>query len=74
MSMPIKFSKTDDELLLADILESWSIEDVAKLVKEMEADTLTFQRRRVVLRSRRAIALHQALQRKCGSRRATRNN
>jgi hypothetical protein len=75
MSIPIKFIKTAEELLLADILESWSVEDVAKLVKEMKAEP--FNRPvspRGVIRSRRAITSRQALQRKCDSRRPTRKD
>jgi hypothetical protein len=69
MSIPIKFIETADELLLADILESWSIEDVAILVEEMEPKLSNLPASPCgVLRSRRAIASHQALQRKCGSR------
>jgi hypothetical protein len=75
MSIPIEFIKTDDELLLADILVSWSIEDVAKLVEEMGPQLSNRPASPCgVFRSRRAIASHQALQHECGSRRSTRKH
>jgi hypothetical protein len=74
MSIPIEFTKTDDELLLADILESWSIEDVAKLVEEMGPQANRPASPCGVFRSRRVVASHQALERECGSRRSRRKH
>jgi hypothetical protein len=56
--MPILVkSKVADELIVADILESWSIEEIRQLIKEIEAE---LHHRRALpcgaLRSRRAIA------------------
>ena len=38
MSIPIKLTKTADEFLVAEILASWSIEDVRQLIEEFEAE------------------------------------
>jgi hypothetical protein len=38
MAIPVEFTKATDEMLVADILASWSIEDVRQLIEEYEAE------------------------------------
>jgi hypothetical protein len=40
MSTPVEFAKVADELaraMIADILESWSFEEIRQLIEELEA-------------------------------------
>jgi hypothetical protein len=56
MAIPVEFTKTADELLVAEILASWSIEDVRQLIEEIEAELRRPPPPRGALRSRRANA------------------
>ena len=52
MPFPVK-SNVADELIVADILESWSIEEIRQLIKEIEAE-LHHRRALVPLAERKA--------------------
>jgi len=68
-SIPAKFTKVTDEMRVADILASWSIEEIRQLIEEFEAELRRPAPPRGALRSRvdRADALaaradHPAIQ------------
>jgi len=66
MAIPVEFTKATDEMLVADILASWSIEDVRQLIEEYEAEHVAAQRR-LVVPSDRARANSRRQRRRTGA-------
>src|SRR5664279_4250943 len=65
----VEFTKVTDEVRVADILASWSIEEMRQLIEEIEAELRSRPARPSgALRSRRSNASHQPRRRTDGTR------
>jgi hypothetical protein len=69
MSIPIEITKViADEITVAEILESWTIEEFRQLVEEIDAELRSRPTwHRGALRSRRAIASRRLRRRTAGA-------